>query len=233
MKNQLSANLVALMNYHQIGGVQLARAINIPLSTIKNIRKGANINPTIETLIPLARYFNVSLEDIISSNLSAEKIGAKKSRASQNIPQAVPVISWEEAVDWPRSGSSDLQIFTEKVCGEYAFALHSEQNASELFAAPGIFLVDPVRKSTHFDYVLVHKFGLERGSIKQIICDEESRYLKSLVIASKLEPLDKNYTLLGVIIEYRQFIKSLDDEKIKAATNNYASNNEEVTELVS
>ncbi len=229
MKNQLSANLVALMDYHRIGGVQLARAINIPLSTIKNIRKGANVNPTIETLIPLARYFNVALEEIISSNLSVEKIAMKKNKTS---PQAVPVLSLEEAVNWPQSGSRDLHIFTEKVCSERAFAVHSEQNSSESFAAPGIFLVDTMLDPTHFDYVLVHKLGLARASVKQIICDEDSHYLKSLVIASKLELLDKNYRLLGVMIEYRQFFKSLDDEKNKVTTHHYSSH-EEITELVS
>ncbi|MBV9576414.1 MAG: helix-turn-helix transcriptional regulator, partial [Gammaproteobacteria bacterium] len=82
MKNQLSANLIALMDYHRIGGAQLARTTNIPLSTIKNIRKGTNINPTIETLIPLARYFDISLEEIIYCNLSVEKLAANKNRMS-------------------------------------------------------------------------------------------------------------------------------------------------------
>lgn len=232
MKNQLSANLIALMNKHHIGGIQLARAVNIPLSTIKNIRKGVNVNPTIETLIPLARYFNVSLDDIIGSNLLVEKAAIKKSGYSQNTPQSLPIISWDAAIDWPHSGSIDSQVFTEKLCGENAFALYSEQKASEIFAGPGIFLIDPQRTAKHFDYVLVHKLGLARASIKQILCDEESCYLKSLVVASKLEPLDKNYRLLGVIIEYRQFINSLLDENSKGINGSYSSSNEEVVERI-
>ena len=43
---------------------------DVPLSTIKNIRTGVNVNPTIETLIPLANYFNVSLDDIVQDNLA-------------------------------------------------------------------------------------------------------------------------------------------------------------------
>ena len=229
MKNQLSANLLALMNRQSIGGVQLARVTNIPLSTIKNIRKGVNINPTIETLLPLVRYFNVTVEEILSSNLAVEKNVASKSRCSHVEPQAVPIISWEEAVAWPQSDVNDLQIFTEKRCSEYAFALHLVQNISELFVVPGIFLIDPMCKPEHLDYVMVHKFGLARASIKQFIRDEESCYLKSLVITSKLTSFDKSYRLLGVIVEYRHCIKSLDGEKIKAVTSNY-SLNEEVTD---
>lgn len=230
MKNQLSANLVALMGHHHIGGVQLARATNIPLSTIKNIRKGTNVNPTIETLVPLAQYFNVSIEDIISSDCI---IKAKKKNLSQNDSKVVPVISWEEAIYWSQIGASNSQIFTEKMCSQYTFALPSEQNSSELFAAPGVFLIDPKQEPAHLDYILVHKLGLGRASIKQIICDEESNYLRSLVITSKLESFDDNYRLLGVIIEYRQFVKSLNDDKAEEIINKYMSNNKKPAEFVS
>ncbi len=214
MKNQLSANLVVLMDYHRIGGVQLARAINIPLSTIKNIRKGTNVNPTIETLIPLARYFDISLEEIINNNLSVEKLAANKNKISKTVSQAVPVISWEEVVGWTQHMQDDCQVFTEKQCSEQTFAVYLKQSVSEMFSAPGIVLIDPLQEPAHFDYVLVHKLGLTRPSIKQLVCDEDSHYLKSLVITSKLEPMDKNHKLLGVIIEYRQFF----NKKIKPFT---------------
>ncbi|MFZ2314561.1 MAG: helix-turn-helix transcriptional regulator [Gammaproteobacteria bacterium] len=222
MQNKLSANLITLMNHHRIGGIQLARAINIPLSTIKNIRKGVNVNPTIETLVPLAHYFKVSLEEMISGTLSVEKISLRESGYRQNLPQVVPIISWQEAVFWPHGDRlHDLRIFTEKLHFENSFALPSEQNASELFAAPGVFLVNPDQKPAHFDYVIVHKLGLASASIKQFICDEDVSYLKSLVIAGQIAPLDGNYRLLGVVVEYRQFIASLEDRKVKALANNY------------
>lgn len=212
MKNQLSNNLIALMDARQIGGAQLARAINIPLSTIKNIRKGGHVNPTIETLIPLARYFDVSIEDIINSDLSTQAIN--NSRSSKILPYAVPIITWEEAISWPDNNTlRDKQIFTEKPY-KNAFALNSEQNHSEVFSAVGVFLIDPEQKPNHLDYVLVHKIGLDRASIRQLILDEDRCYLKSLVINNNLVEYDQGYRLLGVIIEYRQFFKSKYDEKM-------------------
>lgn len=227
MKNQLSANLVALMNHRHIGGAELARATGIPLSTIKNIRTGANANPTIETLIPLANYFNISLDDIVQGNMA----GLKKYGSSQARAKAVPIISWENAVIWPEVESTDSQVFTEKMCNENVFALHVEQNISEKFVAPGILLIDPMQAPAHFNYVLVHKSGLARPSIKQLICDEEFSYLGSLVIADKLAPLDENYRLLGVIFEYRHCVKLINDKISNPAINKFASN-AKILELV-
>jgi transcriptional regulator with XRE-family HTH domain len=211
MKNQLSNNLIALMEARQVGGAQLARAINIPLSTIKNIRKGTNVNPTIETLIPLANYFDVSIEDIISTDL-ARQAKKKLNHCSKQLPQPVPVITWEEAIAWPNIILSDKQIFTEKPCRE-AFALNSELNPSEVFSTPGVILVDPMQQPNHLDYVLVHKVGLDRASVRQFIRDEDRCYLKSLIIKNNIVEYDQGYRLLGIIIEYRQLFKSKYDEK--------------------
>lgn len=211
MENQLSNNLIALMEARQIGGTQLARVTKIPLSTIKNIRKGVHVNPTIETLIPLARYFNVSIEDIINADLTAQA-RRKPNHCSKILPRPVPVISWEEAIYWTTNVLSDKYIFTEKPCKE-AFALSSEQNLSETFSAPGVFLIDPEQKPTHLDYVLVHKVGLDRASIRRFIRDEDRCYLKSLIINNNLVEYDQSYRLLGVIMEYRQFFKYKYDEK--------------------
>lgn len=201
------------MNRQHIGGAELARATGIPLSTIKNIRTGVNINPTIETLIPLANHFDISLDDIVHDNLSV----LKKHGPFQAGAQAVPLISWESAVVWSEVESTDSLVYTEKMCSENVFALHIEQNISEKFVAPGILLIDPLQAPIHFDYVLVYKLGFARPSVRQLICDEEVRYLGSLVIADKLTPLDESYRLLGVIIEYRHCVKLISDRISKSA----------------
>lgn len=127
------------MDYHRIGGVKLARITNIPLSTIKNIRLGKNVNPTIETLVPLARYFNCSLEEVIYGNFSVEKLAKDKSRVSRNFAQSVPVILWEEAVSWRQPHlQNDWRIFTEKQCSKQTFAVYLKQKISDIFTMPGI-----------------------------------------------------------------------------------------------
>jgi transcriptional regulator with XRE-family HTH domain len=214
MKNQLSNNLIALMELHRIGGAQLARAIQIPLSTIKNIRSGGHVNPTVETLAPLARYFDVSMDDIVNVDLTTKP---NKSHSSI-LPQTVPIITWAEAISWPANSLSDKQIFTENCCKE-VFALSSDQNFSEVFLAPGIFLIDPTLQPNYLDYVLVHKNGLDRASIRQFIRDEDRCYLRSLVINNDLVECNQGYRLLGVITEYRQFFKSYDEK----ASNNFIS----------
>lgn len=207
----------------QIGATQLARTINIPLSTIKNIRSGTHINPTIETLIPLARYFDVSIDDIINSDLA---IHDKRKHSHKIFPHPVPIISWEDAISWPDNALSDQQIFTEKPYRK-AFALNSELNLSKVLSDPGFILIDPMQQPNHLDYVLVHKISLDRASVRQFIRDEDQCYLKSLVISNNLAEYNQDYRLIGVIIEYRQFFKSKYDEK----TNNDFTSYEQSKQL--
>ncbi len=206
MQRKLSENLISLMKYHQIGTIQLARAINIALSTLKNIRNGTHFNPTIDTLLPIARYFSVSLEELIEGDPLARKKRSSGKKVALRQPKAIPVLSWEEAVNWPRRKPDVLRyVFTEKACSERCFALHFEYDM-DIFAAPGLFIVEPTSKPLHLNYVLLKKNGLAVPFVKKFIVDEELSFLKSITIANKLVPFDKKYRLLGVIIEYRQSI---------------------------
>src|ERR1700748_1799792 len=107
MNNKLCENLTLLMEHYHVGAVQLARLTGIPLSTIKNIRKGANVNPTIETLVPLARHFATSLEDLIQGDPLVQKMNPLlPTKQAASSPRSVPVISWEVAKLYPQSYSS-------------------------------------------------------------------------------------------------------------------------------
>jgi len=205
MNNNLSVNLITLMEQNSIGTSQLARIINIPMSTIKNIRKGKNINPTIETLIPLASYFSITLEELIFSDFKKKKKWLNQDKAFSKL-QGLPIISWEDAVNWPCQLDSEKWIYTELSSDGDMFALSIEKNSIGSFFAPGLLLVDAGRRPYHLDYVLVKKINVKHIFVKQIIYEEDLIYMKSVTIKNQLTPWDNRYKILGVIFEYRQLV---------------------------
>ena len=173
MRNRLCENLTVLMDHHRVGAVQLARVTGIPLSTIKNIRKSTNTNPTIETLIPLANFFCVSLEELISSKDINRLVKSKNNDVSS---RSLPVISWGEIGASPSEFShSEEYIYTEKTFSEYAFALKLERENIDPFSAPGILLVNPDLKPKHLDYVLLQKTNVTDAFVKQVISNARER----------------------------------------------------------
>lgn len=53
------------MKKRRISSLKLEKEISIPNQTISDIRTGRNINPTLKTLMGLADYFEITLDELI------------------------------------------------------------------------------------------------------------------------------------------------------------------------
>ena len=68
----LSDNINCLMEEAGITNVDLGKILEISDETIRSWRKGTKI-PTVDKLVRLANYFNVSLDDLIGRSLDVER----------------------------------------------------------------------------------------------------------------------------------------------------------------
>ena len=69
----LSDNINRLMISENISNVQLGSALGISDETIRSWRKGTKV-PTVEKLLKLAEYFNVSLDALMGKRIDTEQI---------------------------------------------------------------------------------------------------------------------------------------------------------------
>ena len=199
--NKLSDNLNLLMTAARISASQLARRINVPLSSIKKIRKGDNKNPTLATLLPIAEFFSVTLEDLVAGN-PLQKI-------NNLVPAQLPLISWQEALNWSDVVSNKRSVvFSENDYSEHAYTLFLEADCG-IFLSNSLLLIEPNIYPLHGDYVVVHKEGLSLAVLKQFLIEEEKPYLKSLNITTHTVLMAENYRLLGVVMEYHHTLKKM------------------------
>lgn len=68
----LSDNINLLMEEAGINNVDLGKALGISDETIRSWRKGTKV-PTVEKLLKLAEYFEVSLDDLMGRSLDTER----------------------------------------------------------------------------------------------------------------------------------------------------------------
>lgn len=79
----ISDNLGELMAQNGVSSTDLAKLTGIPKANISRLLSDPNCNPTILTLLPIAKYFEVSVsqligDDVFSSNLNMSSEDKKK-----------------------------------------------------------------------------------------------------------------------------------------------------------
>ncbi len=72
MLKNLSDNLNLLMARSRLNSSELARLTGLPATTIKRIRNNEHSNPTISTLLPIAKQFSITLSELVACELLSD-----------------------------------------------------------------------------------------------------------------------------------------------------------------
>ncbi len=180
-----------------ISGMKLAKKLGIPASTFKKIRSKEITNPTIATLLPIARYFSVPLEYFLEAENSLDNTtDASKQK------HHIPLLSWVEAKEFSViSPNHVFYVSTERNYGMHVFALRIEEGYELLFPSGSYIVVDSDVTPQHGDLVISKGDHLNL-IIKQFVNRDGKNYLVSL--DNKEMTLFTPGCLLGVVIEYQR-----------------------------
>ncbi|MBV9575431.1 MAG: helix-turn-helix domain-containing protein [Gammaproteobacteria bacterium] len=208
MFEKLSKNLNILMAEARLNAEELSRRIGLPASTIKKIRNNKDANPTLSTLLPLAKYFSLTISQLAGDeSLPKSRIKGSYKISSESF-NSVPLINWQEAINWPEANNnSHTTIATEHAYSKCAYALMVEEDDWENLAKETILLVDPKLTAEHRDFVIVHKTNQKTPTLKQILFDEGQMYLKPATQKYNIVAFSPEHKILGVVVEYKKHLK--------------------------
>lgn len=203
MLKDLSNNLNMLMAKARLSSSELARQIGIPATTIKRIRNNEQSNPTITTLLPIAQYFSISLNQLIGNE------PLTSTNACPIVLHKIPLLSWQECIHYGLLNyeKCSKQIFTERNVSDKAFALIIEENDLEFFPKDSILITEPDQKPETGDYVVIGNIEQNIASVRKYIIEIDQIYLKPLVAGVTISVLTPEYKILGVIIQYKVELK--------------------------
>lgn len=199
---RLIETLRALMQEQNLNETQLARAINTPQPTIHRILSGQVTDPRISTLNTIAKYFGISLDQLlgnapIQNNETIQRV----------IP--IPVIPWEEAPkanrftntltpqNWTQWTTIDISA------SPTSYALISRTNMSPRFPAGSLLIVDPETKPIHGDTVIVYFKTFKNITLRELMIDGHLKQLHSILSNTPPEPITNKHNILGVVIQTR------------------------------
>lgn len=194
---QLANNLKTLMTNKNIGTSALARATNIGQSVIFRILSGETNNPKIETLRPIANYFEVSISQLVGEQ-------------PLNLPTTpninfVPLITLQQAPHW-RDATTAPEIsqyaITDAPISTEAFAIKTADSTMlPRFPIGATLIIDPNLNASDGNFVIAHQTGQTVATFKQLLIDGDDRYLKPLNKEFQTVQMTNDHTIIGTMVQ--------------------------------
>lgn len=203
---KLSSILKKLINRQRISLTELSRRTGIVQPVLYRMASGETKDPKIETLRPIAKYFEVSLDQLIGDDTldSAEQSGLAKQTALQHIP----IIPWNQLTEFATLDRSEQKtIICQNIVNSKSFATIMPDTTMEpLFTQKSTLIFDPDKPIKDRSYALIVLHETNTPIFRQILIDADHKYLKALnqdFTNFQLRLLHKLDTILGVLIESR------------------------------
>lgn len=209
--DKLSETLKRILFHKNMRSSDLARATGIPKPTAQRIVAGNCVNPHLSSLIPIADYFDITLEqlrglapiDWLSGIEQLKEFGVNQ----------VPLLGWQDI----KAGVSEeiiqlhakaKKILTESLVSTEAFALTLKDSSMEpIFPANSLVIFDPQRGYKDRYYVLVKLAQYDEPLFRQLIIDAADLFVKPLhpdLEHFRMQLLGKDDIIMGVLVEARQ-----------------------------
>lgn len=186
------------MSKEKLNSYDLAREIDIPAATIRRIKNNEQTNPTLSTLLPIAKYFSVSLGQLVGEEPLASTTGCSTTKTIQFLP----LVSLHECfLFYSHQYKVNHFVPTDQNVSEKAFAIMSEDADLEYFPRNSMLIVDPALNPVSSNYVIVSSIENGVSAIRKYLVEIDQVYLQPLMSGMETTKMSKEYIILGVVVE--------------------------------
>ncbi|WP_341750091.1 MULTISPECIES: helix-turn-helix transcriptional regulator [unclassified Candidatus Tisiphia] len=202
-RKQISSNLKYLLDIYSINVLDLASKLELSYTPIYNLATGCG-NPTLDTLLKVSNYFNISISQFIG-DLPINKIN------STNYLKMIPVLQWREVSKFLcvqysiKPNDKQLLISSEHLIPQTAFALHANEKTEPLFKIGTILIFDKAVSDIEIydnKYVLLSS-DKSPLTIKKLFVEESIIFTQSINTLIPPQPLLDNVRVLAYLIQTR------------------------------
>lgn len=206
---KLQNALKQLIIEHDLNPSVLGRLTGVLQPVLHRMLTGETDNPRIDTLLPIAQYFNVTLEQLTGIT----PLHNKDKNIYASVSQA-PLLSWPQLIPHidAQKKSSDKIYYTHQKISEKAYALPVKDSTMvPIFQEAAWLLVEPELKPANKDFVIVDVETYSEPILRQIYFDGDEVHLKPTHHQFKTLMLQKDdhYRFLGVVIETKHVLKNI------------------------
>ncbi len=216
-KSLINQVLKRLMFERELKTAELARLIGMPQPTLHRIVEGTSTRPHAPSLIAIAGYFGLTLEQL-RGEVPIPWLAPMDLEILQSGWQKVPIVEWAELIHYKLGVKKsllqeDLLVFKPivlsdvKFCG-IPFALKMpDASMNPMFPIHTTLIFDDGRAPKDRDYALVYLKKDNRYVFRQLILDGQQMFIRPLSPDLKevtLQVLEKTDKLCGILVQTKQ-----------------------------
>ena len=125
LHHNLGEIIRALMAERKIDDTELAKATGIASSSLSRIKNDPATNPTLASLLPIAKFFGITVSQLIGETALNKGYVTEPIRHKTLIIKQVPVIAWEEIQDFKTNKLQEFNNWlpSNRSLSDKAFAL--------------------------------------------------------------------------------------------------------------
>lgn len=203
-KTKLAVTLKSLLQQLELSESELARRTGVCQPVIHRMASGETDNPKIETLRPIAKFFSISIDELIGdAPLSFSQPVFHVEEELYNLP----LLSLALAIEWPNNKTQFEQattVQTDLKVSDQAYAIRLKDSTMyPMFPDGTLLIIEPMQQAVHLDFVVARLKGCQTGIFKQLLLDGKNRYLKSSNNDYRPILLGKQDKILGVMLQAR------------------------------
>ncbi|OGT48297.1 MAG: hypothetical protein A3E82_05765 [Gammaproteobacteria bacterium RIFCSPHIGHO2_12_FULL_38_11] len=219
--SQLGENITALMKHCEIDASGLSMETGLPTSTISRLRSNTtDFNPNISSLIPIARYFEISVSQLIGEEALPQDICGTFKPNNIN-KRFIPAPHSDDIAAYLSGTAPDNMSFIEidLPVSSKAFAYFAGGNAMEpQFPDKTLLIIDPELAAENLDFVLIMPQGKKIPMLRQLFTDGEDKFLRTLnpMFNEFIKIVSNNYKIIGVVAQARMSFKHFETYLINA-----------------
>ncbi|WP_163836652.1 helix-turn-helix domain-containing protein [Spartinivicinus ruber] len=220
IESQISTQLDSLMRRSGVDEKTLSKLTGVPIATISRLLNNHSANPTVNTLVPIAKFFNVSIDQLLGLNStrnSQHTLNTLNDQAAALLPVIVmsalnqylsqhDTTECNRQFEWIRTGY--------RLAGHGLAVKIDTDFYSPSFQKDSVIIVDCEIQAQNGDIILLSN-RLDGGFyIRQYFRDNNDEFIRTInPDIVKTEILDQTTTkILGVVVETQFSFRGLEKQ---------------------
>ncbi|EKD54008.1 MAG: repressor protein C2 [uncultured bacterium] len=206
---QLAGILKQLLFDKGMRPVDLAREVNIPAPTIHRLITGKSTRPYRSSLMPIADFFSVTIDQLIGEQPFISLIKKKENVSLFKKILHLPLIPWDE-LQHPQlidENKYEKIPFAGNISNQAYATILQDYSMEPLFPPDSMLIFDPEKLFKDRSYVLVQLNETSTPVFRQLLIDLDQKYLKPLnpdLNAFKMRLIGKKDKIIATLVEARQ-----------------------------
>ncbi|MBP9722784.1 MAG: helix-turn-helix domain-containing protein [Gammaproteobacteria bacterium] len=196
--DNLQKNLKYLIKKYNLDNESLAKCTGLASSTIASLRTRAT-NPTILTLQPLADFFNITIDQLISQDYTSQE--QQNSNINNQAVINIPLININMVPEWPTGNVNILDyITTSGKINSRCFALRLDSEVlMPNYQKNTVLIIDPYKTAEDSNIVIL-SIENKQLTYRQVFIDGMVLYFKPVNTEFGSLEVISNYKIYGVVV---------------------------------